>query len=287
VDGRCDIADAEALRDGETQLATHFSRAAGHDRRTNQHAPSISDQLNEPVFVVIARGPIHTRDVPPCDGNRAAESFAGRRLAQADLCHLGIRERDPGHGVRATGGTARQQRVPRRLEGLPTRDVRELLAAQDIARRVDVRHVSTESVVDRDAAIRMRDARAIEGERRDIRTTSGGNQKSISARFSRVARRDDHSGRLPCHSDGAATSPANAFTLEHALKDIRRLGVIMRQQARRHDRDAAAQALKGLRQLHAEWAATNHDKRCRQLRRLEDVVIREMSYFRQSRNRRC
>src|SRR5258706_8240996 len=64
-----DIADPQALGDRETQLTAHLSRAAGHDRRSNQNASTIRDQFDESLFIVITFRAIHAREIPPRDGH--------------------------------------------------------------------------------------------------------------------------------------------------------------------------------------------------------------------------
>src|SRR3981189_1897987 len=87
---------------------------------------------------------------------------------------------------------------------------------------------------------------------------------------------DDDSGEVLSDSDGTPLKPPDAFALEHALKAAARLWIVVRQQTRRHDGDLAAETLKGLRELHAERTAADDEQRCRQLRMVKDVVVREV-----------
>ena len=69
MDGGGDIANAQALGDGEAHLAAHLPGAACHDRRADQHASSIRDELDESILVVITLGAIDASDVPLGDGS--------------------------------------------------------------------------------------------------------------------------------------------------------------------------------------------------------------------------
>ena len=122
----------------------------------------------------------------------------------------------------------------------------------------------------------MGHARTIQREALDIGATAGGHQEALPVRLAFGAGRDDEScGLLSC-GDRATPKPLDAFPLEDALKNASRLGVVVGQQSRRHDRDLAAQTLVGLRELHSERTATDHDQRCRQAWALEDGVVREV-----------
>src|SRR6266851_461996 len=172
VHGGCDIADPQSTRDGEAQLAAQVPGAAGDNGRANQDATAVRDQLDEPVFIIVTRGSIHPRDVPACDRDFLTESLAGGRFACADLRDFGIGERDPGHRIGSTRGAPRQERIPRRFEGLPAGHVRKLLTAQHIACGVNMCDVGSKSIVYDNASIRMGYARMVEREATDIRTTA-------------------------------------------------------------------------------------------------------------------
>jgi hypothetical protein len=78
-------------------------------------------------------------------------------------------------------------------------------------------------VIDGDAAIRVGHARTIEREPRDIRTTTGGNQESLSLCLADSVRRDDDSSGLLSHRGPATPKPSDPIAFEHALKDSPRL----------------------------------------------------------------
>src|SRR5258706_15092859 len=133
--------------------------------------------------------------------------------------------------------------------------MRKLLAAQDVASRVDMGNIGAQLVVDGDAAFRVHDARAIKAKALDIGTTAGGNQEILTVRLCPGIRRDDDSRRLRSDGNRTASKPSDPFALEYALKDRPCVGVVVGQQARRHDRDLAAETLKGLGELHAKRTA--------------------------------
>src|SRR6202011_2327483 len=132
-----------------------------------------------------------------------------------------------------------------------------------IACGVNVRDVGPKSIVHDNASIRMGHARMVEREASDIRTTAGGDQDTLPVRLAAHIGHDDDSCGLLSDSDGTSLKPTDAFALEYALKDARRLWIVVRQQTRRHDGDLAAETLKGLRELHAERTAADDEQRCR------------------------
>src|SRR4030095_9283804 len=108
------------------------------------------------------------------------------------------------------GRTARQQGVSSRFERLPPCDVRELLATQHVASRVDVWDVRAQAVVNGDALSRVGDACTIEPQTLHVRPTSSRHQDDSGHGLAAGIRRDDDAMWLLPHANRATTEPAHA-----------------------------------------------------------------------------
>ena len=173
--------------------------------------------------------------------DQPAQSLA----AQAGQREEGVLDADAGHGVGR---------------------VRELITARDVARRENPRIGGLQEVVYHHSAAVVLNARRGEVQSFDIGRTAGGDENRVGVERLLAAAHlhiqplelTDRFGAERC----GFKQQLDALAGELPGQDLRRVGLVLGQQALGplHERDVAAEAAEGLRQLAADGSAADDDQ---------------------------
>src|SRR5205823_4777983 len=134
--------------DGENELGYCLAGTRIHDRCSDQGSVLLCDDLYKAFPVIFTDGPVGAAHLPTANFNLAAEFRSRLLLSQSGMCNLRVGECHPRNQIRKPGAAARKKRVAGSLESLPSGKVRELIAAHNVARRVDVFHVGPKPIID-------------------------------------------------------------------------------------------------------------------------------------------
>src|ERR1017187_5557321 len=283
MDGPGQVRNVHALFECHDKFSDGLAGAAIDDGCPKQASICLRDHLNEAVAVVFTDGAVGAAHLPAADLYVLPELHPCLFLGKPDVSHLGIREGHPGNEVRKPGIAAWEQGVTRGLECLPPRKMSELIAARDIARRVDVFHIGTQLIVNRNAAFGIVDASFFEIEARDRWLPAGRDQQEIAAGFLVIGRHDDLIAIL-AGGFGPAPDKSDPFALEDALHHFADFRFLFRQQAIGEYTNLRAEPLVGLGHLHANRPSTDHDHGAWQPVVIEELLVRHERYFVQAGN---
>src|ERR1700745_3475263 len=105
---------------------------------------------------------------------------------------LGVGERHPRHEITYASRIARQQRVANGLKSLPASVMGELIAARDVARGVDVFHISSKAIIHLDAIRRIPRSRFVQLQSGDVWFTTNGDEQQVTFHLLSVTYDEDH-----------------------------------------------------------------------------------------------
>jgi hypothetical protein len=236
------------------------------DGRAEELALRIGDELGKARGGAVGARAIDLVEREPVDAVRDARS-PGLGFRQADACQFGVGVRAPRNDRRGLRPLHPEDRVPQDDAGVVLGQVRELVAAGDIADRIDVSVGRAQPVVEHEASALDAHVGRVETEALDVRGAARGQQQ---------VRSGEHAHGLVRRAHGdtnivLATSKANdrrAQMIAHALGaqllhyDGGRVRILARQNLG-CDVDhthLAAQAPECLRQFAADRSRAHHDQ---------------------------